>query len=211
MADFILAKGIQVTSMEGIHECYEVIERVHPTDGDMYYSFLINISIDKLRPLLESFIRDLDEPCFFLCETGASQQEEGELRKAASDPLHRNVYYKDGCSRHELLELLKVHGEWFIHDGMSCFGFASHRSKDEIYIGRYKITSLFVRDIERYQVLLDRFDIPKEDDIKTVWKNFSHDTPGHCSLVTIEDKTVYDIIDHLLENGLYLAERRDEV
>lgn len=210
VADFQLAKGVQVPNLDGIYECYEVIRRIRPSDGQPYDSFAINISIDKLRPLLKCFCENLEEPCFFLCEVGASQEEETELRKSESAPFHRNVYYKDGCSRDELLELLAAYGEWFIQDGMSCFGFASHRSKDEIYVGKYKLTNLFTSNSEQYKALLSRFDIPQEKEIKTVWENFTYETPGECNLVTIEGKTVYDMIDLLLENGLYLAERRED-
>lgn len=210
MANFQLAQGIQVPNLDGIYECYEVIEKIRPSDGQPYYSFAINISIDKVRPLLDGFCKGLEEPCFFLCEIGSSQQEEAELRKTECDPFHRNIYYKDGCSRNELLELLEKYGEWFIQDGMSCFGFASHSSKDEIYIGKYKITNLFTNYLNKYKDLLDMLNIPQVKEIKTVWTNFTYETPGECSLVTIEGKTVYDVIDQLLENGLYLAERREE-
>ncbi len=146
----ILPSGVTVTNPGNIHECYEVIERLHPSDGLPFYSFAINIGADKLRPLLESFCEGLAEPGFFLCEIPATQQEEAELRKSEDDPSHRNAYYKDGCSRQELLDLLSRYGEWLIEDGMSCFGFASHESKDEIYVGKYKIVNIFTHDSDRY-------------------------------------------------------------
>ena len=210
MACFQMAQGIRIPNLDGIHECYEVRERIHPSDGQPFYSFAINIGVDKLRPLLESFCEGLDEPVFFLCEMPASRQEETELRRSEKDPFHRNVYYNDGCSVDELLGLLELYGEWFIQDGMSCFGFASHSSKDEIYVGKYKVTNLFTRDLERYKALLNCFHIPQEEQIKTVWANFLHDAPGECSLVTLQGRTVYDIVEEMLEGGLYLAERREE-
>jgi hypothetical protein len=93
---------------------------------------------------------------------------------------------------------------------MNCIGFASHISKGEIYVGKYKLTNLFTRNLERYRSMLEVLHIPQEEQIKTVWKNFSHNTPGECGLITHEEKTVYDVIDDLLQNGLYLAKRREE-
>jgi len=210
MGNFQLAQGVSVSNLEGIHECYEVIERPHPSDGQPFYSFAINISIEKLSPLLIDFCKGLEEPGFFLCEIPTSQQEELELRQSEQDPFHKNVYYRDGCSRHELLRLLEAYGEWFIQDGMSCFGFASHNSKDEIFVGKYKITNIFTRNAERYKALLAQFGIPQEAQIKTVWKNFCHEAPGECSLFALKGRTVYDIVEEMQKNGLYLAEQREE-
>jgi hypothetical protein len=209
MADFLLAKGVHVPNIEGIHECYIITERIRPSDGSLFYTFTVNVSIDKLRPLLTSFIEGLGEPCFFICETGASRQEEATLRKSENDPFHNNVYYKDGCSRSELMNILEAYGEWFIQDGMSCFGFASHNSKDEIYVGRYKVTNLFTNDPRQYESLLEHFDIPREDKMRTVWDSFTSESPGECWLVTIEGQTVHNIIAQLLKDGLYLAEQRE--
>ena len=197
-------------NLDGIHECYEVIEQVRPSDGQTYYSFAINIGIHKLRQLIENFIENLEEPCFFLCEIPASHKEEAELRKSAHDPFHRNAYYKDCCSRSELLELFAVYGEWFIQDGMINFGFASLNSKDELFIAKYKIANIFTSDIKRYKSLLSRFQIPQEEKIKTVWANFTQKAPGECSSITIEGKSVHAIIKQLQNSGLYLAEQREE-
>lgn len=209
MKPFQLAKGNTVPNLEGIHACYEVVERTRQK-GEPYYSFAANVGMETLPLLLEDFCRQLDEPCFFLCELGATKDQEEKLRQSEDSPYHRSVYYKDGCSREELLSIWRKYGEWFVEDGMSCFGFASHRTADEIYVGKYKIVNLFTKDLERYEALLKRYQIPREESIKTVWNNFTREQPGECRLVTINGKTVYDIVDELLKDGLYFAEFREE-
>lgn len=210
MQQFHLAQAVKVPNLEGIHECFEVIERTRPSNGEPYFSFAVNVSIEKLRPLLISVINQLDEPCFFLCEMPCNRQQEEKLRKSEQDPLHCNVYYKDGCSRKELLDILDEYGEWFIQDGLSRFGFASHRTKDEIFVSKYKVTYLYTGDMQRYKDLLHRFAILQEENIKTVWKNFSREAPGECALFTHKGKSVHEIIAALLCDGMYLAEQREE-
>ena len=209
MKPFYLAQGNEAPHLEGIHPCYDVVKRLRPSNGKPYYSFMANVSIENLLPMLTAFCRQLDEPGFFLCELPASQQEEERLRQSEEDPFHCDVFYKDGCSNEELLRLLSLYGKWFIADGMSCFGFSSHKTKDEIYVGPYKIVYVYTDDFDRYRTFLETCGLPYEPDMKTVWDNFTEDEPGQCTLVTLEGKTVYDIVETLRKDGLYFSEHRE--
>lgn len=210
MNPFQLAQGNFVSNLDGIYECYQVEETTHVSDGAPYYILTMNISYENLSPLLEAFCIYLDEPGFFFCEAPVTQTEEEKLRESEKSPFHYNVYYKDGCRREELLAILEKYGKWFLPDGMACFGFASHITNDEIYVMKYKIVRIYTRNLQKYQSMLEHFRIPREAKIKTVWQNFTSETPGLCSLETIDGKMVYDIVDELMENGLYLAEQREE-
>jgi len=137
------------------------------------------------------------------------RSEERKLRKSDSDPLHADVYYWDRCSKKTLTDIMDEYGELLLNDGMSCFGFASHISKDEIYIGTYKITNIFTADPQRYHQMLADLSIPYEDCIKTVWENFSSENPGEIKRIQIRGKDVYDLIEELQGKGLYWAERRE--
>lgn len=204
MADFKLASGVTVTNLEGIHPCYEVLEK------ETYSSFLINIDINVLEQLLDQFCNELDEPCFFILEVPTNENDERTLRKSNSDPFHRDVYYWDGCSREMLKDIMRQYGTLLLNDGMSRFGFASHRSKDEIYVGKYKITNILTKNAQKYHQMLAAYDIPYEEQIKTVWKNFSSETPGEARIIQIDGINVYDLVEILLKQGLYFAERREE-
>lgn len=209
MRPFQLAQGNSVSSLDGIHECYQVEQAAREQGVAPKYILTMNISFENLLPLLEIFCKHLDEPGFFFCEVPVSQTEEEKLRESENSPFHYNVYYKDGCRREELLGILGKYGKWLLPDGMACFGFASHITDDEIYVMKYKIVRIYTRNLQKYQSMLERFRVPHEEKIRTVWQNFGDKTPGKCSLVTIGGKTVYDIVKELMENGLYFAERRE--
>ena len=205
------AQGNSVLNLDGIHECYQVEESVRSSDNAPYYILTINISFENLLPLLERFCMHLDEPGFFFCELpAAAKAEEEKLRESEKSSFHYKVYYKDGCRREELLAILGKYGKWFLPDGMACFGFASHITNDEIYVMKYKIVRIYTRNLQKYQAMLEHFQVPREEKIQTVWQNFTPEAPGRCSLETIDGKTVYDIVKELMETGLYFAQMRKE-
>jgi len=206
---FQLAQGNSALNLDGIHECYQVEQAACAAGDAPKYILTINISFENLLPLLETFCTHLDDPGFFFCEVPVSQTEE-KLRESGKSPFHYNVYYKDGCRREELLGILGKYGKWLLPDGMACFGFASHITDDEIYVMKYKIVRIYTRNLQKYQSMLEHLRVPREEKIRTVWQNFTKNTPGTCSLETVDGKTVYDIIKELMENGLYFAERREE-
>ncbi len=80
----------------------------------------------------------------------------------------------------------------------------------ELYIGRYKIASIFTSDKRKYENLMSKMDIPFEEKIKTVWDNISLETPGRRSSISIAGKAIYDIVEELKVHGLYFAERREQ-
>ena len=113
-------------------------------------------------------------------------------------------------SKQILLELIKEYGELLINDGMVCFGLASHISHDELYFGKYMIAKIFSADEQRYKNLMDKNDITLEENIKTVWDNFSRETPGTTNSISVDGKNIYDVLEDLKEYGLYFAERREQ-
>ena len=204
MKEFLLAKGVTVPNLTGIHECYEINQR------NESFVFTVNVSADNIEQLLKNFCSELTEQCFFILEVPTNGKDEKLIRLKETDPFHCDVYYCDGLSKQTLLELFEKYGELLINDGMVCFGVASHDTHDELYIGRYKITSIFTADKQRYKNWLDKMGIPFEEDIKTVWNNFSRETPGRTSSISIGGKSIYDIAEELKEYGLYFAERREQ-
>ena len=204
MSSFHLAEGMIVANLDGIHECYEVKER----NGT--FAFTANVSVQNIDNLIRAFCENLEEPCFFNLEVPSNEKDEQALRKANTDPFHCEVYYWDGLSRDFLLTIVDKYGELLINDGMTCFGFASHTSHDEIYLGRYNIVTIFSSDKVHYKQLLSEQGIPQEEQIKTVWDNFSQTMPGHTKRIHINGKDIYDVVDELKAEGLYLAERREQ-
>lgn len=201
---FQLPSGVSVPNLSGIHECYEVLHK------ETFDSFAVNISMEHLESFVVEFYRGLQEPCFFILEIPTNENDEVELRKSEADPYHMDVFYWDRLTVENINDLWAKYGALLLQDGMSCFGFSSHVTKDEIYVGRYKITNLFTSNSERYTAMLTSYNIPCEDKIKTVWETFTEEEPGELSIIIEQNgKTVYDVADELQKGGLYFAERRE--
>lgn len=204
MKEFLLAKGITVPDITGIHECYEMTQR------NEAFVFTVNISVPHIEPLLMNFCFELAEPCFFILEIPTNVQDEEQLRLQETDPYHCDVYYCDGLSKQDLYAIIKKYGELFIQDGMVCFGIASHTTREELFVGKYKIIQIFTGSEARCKKLLHEMRIPLEENIKTVWENFSQENPGTTSTITMNGKNIYDALEELKKQGFYFAERREQ-
>ena len=204
MSRFSVVRGIDVPNLADIHECYEIKQR------NESFVFTINVSADNIESLVTHFCSELVEPCFLIIEVPTNETDERELRLEKTAPFHCDVHYCDGLSKQILLELIKKYGELLVNDGMVCFGFASHISHDELYFGRYKIAKIFSADEQRYKNLMGKIGIPLEENIKTVWDNFSRETPGSTHSISVDGKSIYDVLEELKEYGLYFAERREQ-
>ena len=204
MSEFSLARGATAPNLTGIHTCYDIGRK------DELFVFTANVSAENIEALAKHFCSQLTEPCFFLIEVPTNEAEEQKIRLEEPDPLHCDVYYCDGLSKQVLFELIEKYGELLIHDGMSCFGMASHATHDELCFAKYNVAIIFTTDEQRYIKLMEEMDIPREEKIKTAWQNFTHETPGTTSAISIDGKTVYDVLEELKEYGLYFAERREQ-
>ena len=204
MNGFSLAQGITVPNLTGIHECYEIAQR------DAAFVFIINVSVENIQPLIKSFFSELEEPCFLIIEVPTNEADERSLRFENTSPFHCDVYYCNALPKQALFELIEKYADFLIHDGMVCFGIASHSSHDELFIGKYKVAKIFTANEQRYKKLMDKMRIPFEETIKTVWDNFSKQEPGETRSISIGGKNIYNVLDELKEYGLFFAERREQ-
>lgn len=192
---FQTAPGVKIPYPEKIKEEYQVF--------DNYLRF--NISFEKIKPILNCFLESLAEPLFLVLELPATEQEENELWNKESYPFHKKICYLDGQSKDQIKELLNEYGELLISDGMSQFAIASHTTKDEIYIRKYKIIDIYSKEVASYFELLERFEIKKTDNLETAWDTFSMESFGETTLVELDGKFSYDVFDELSEKGMYIA------
>ena len=144
------------------------------------------VSAELIRPL----------PC--------SEQESKEL---GGNVTHRKVYYLDGCTRQVSFAILDRYGELLINDGLTCFGFGSNKTNDEVYVMDYQ--QIQVYGMTRFfEQVYKSLGIPETDRLKTLWDNFSPEHPGASSSVEIEGERCEDIIENLRDEGMYYAETR---
>lgn len=193
-----MVKGCRISDPSVLDEGYQRIE-----DG-----FAANVNAEKIQPVLESFIRLHNEFCFVILEIPTNAKEEAALRSDGAAPLHKDVYYLDGLTSERALDFLRVFGEWFVHDGMSTFGIGIHSGANEILVDKYNVVRVYTKTPQRYHGFFESHGIPEAAELKTAWDYFTRETPGDSFLYTHKGTTVYDLVEHLKQYGLYFAERR---
>ena len=171
--------------------------------------FTANVDADKMEKLLESFIELHREPLFFILELPTNQADETEIRPGVVAALHKDVYYLDGCTQAQALQLLHQFADLLINDGGCAFGFGGHQTQDEIMVGKYNVVSLFTQNAKMYAGFFEKHGIFKTENLQTAWDTFSQAFPGRAECIETGGKTVYDLPDLLASQGLYFAERRE--
>ena len=195
---FELIQGVDVTDLSGINSAYLA--------GEGYIDAVL--SAELIRPTIEALLKLLDEPHFFYLELPCDEKKENELRKTKRDPLHIDVYYLDNCTREVSLAILDRYGELLINDGLVRFGFGSHKTNEEINVLKYQ--QLVVYGDGKYAAAFDGLGVKASDELRTMWDNFTPDTPGTCMSVEIEGEKIYDLPELLKDAGMYFAETREE-
>ena len=193
--EFNLAQGIDVDELFNVHQCYEKNDN----------SILANISFENLSKIISDLCMNLKEPLFFFLEVPCDEETESKLRKKSDDPYHKDVYYLDNCTLKVILAIIKRYGDLLFNDGLAQFGFASHEDEDEIYVMKYKVLSIYSKDIYKYTKVFEKCNVPCENKIKTVWDVFSNDNIGTCTSVEFNGESIFDVIENLSEVGLYLS------
>ena len=188
-----LRKGCKVPFPEKLQEGYTRNGR----------QITANVSADKIAQIMMHFIKLHDEPMFFILEIPSNLKDEAEI----ANVRHKDIYYIDGCSADEALNILHQIGELVINDGMSAFGFGGHRSQDEIMFDKYNVTTLFSREPSKFDGFFEEHDIPRADHLITAWDTFSQDHPGECQIVTTDGQDIYSIPERY--GGMYKAEQRE--
>lgn len=170
--------------------------------------FTANVNAEKIQSLVEQFISLQEDWVFLILEVPTNIQDEILNEAGECEVLYKDVFYLDGLQKGDAITTLRNFAELFIHDGMSQFGFGSHRGGNEIMIGKYNVASIYTKTPERYDGLFESHGIPEVSELKTAWNYFTQDTYGECWKVPYRGKDIYDAVEHLKKYGLYFAERR---
>jgi hypothetical protein len=173
------------------------------------HGFMCNISFEKLEPLVKEFYRGLDDPVFLAIHIPLNQHEEKRFRGAAKEHFHDEVLYLDGCSVGQIDLIMQAYGEILFCDGMSKFAVASHVSKDEIFIEKYKLVYIMSENSDKYIPLLNKYGIIEKETLDTVWKTFLPEYPGECRRIRIKGKDIYYVVKKLREQGMYTGKIDD--
>ena len=196
----VLRKGSVVPFPNLLEEAYE----------QQKYNIVANISADKIKMIMEDFIKIQEEPLFFIIELPSNRKDEKEIKPGVLNNFHKDVYYIDGCTKEETLSILNDIGNIMINDGFCEFGFASHITNDEIMFCKYNVTVIYSKDCSKYQNLLEKYKICKINKLVTAWDTFSQDHPGESYRIKTGGKDIYSIPKKYKKRGMYKAEQREE-
>ena len=192
-------KGCTVPFPEKIHEEYEINEN----------SIIANIDADKIEDLLSDFIKLHNEPLFFILEIPSKQCDETEIKPNIVKSLHKDIYYIDGCTQEESLNIVSKIGKLLVNDGLSSFGFGCHISHDEIMVGKYNVITIYSQTPENYNELLVKNKFKRVDKLITAWNTFTQNNPGKSVKIETDGKDIFDIPEMFADLGIYFAEQRE--
>ena len=191
---FQTASGVTIPFPEKIREQFQVFEG---------RAIRANISFGKLKFLLTEFYHSLPEPLFFVLQLPLSIQEERQL--GHDKILHQEVCYLDGQTQNQIDSILNLYGQILLEDGISQFAVASHTSREELFIKKYKLIELYSPSPRRFVPLLQRNGLTETARLFTVWDTFSQTTPGKSRRIPMDELDVYVIAERLKKLGMYRA------
>lgn len=185
--DFKLTAGVDVQLPDGFCSAYEENEN----------GFGAVLSAEKLLPLVRGFVDILAEPVFFFVELPKNVEDE-------DGGFERDVYYLDNCTLPVARAVIKRYGDLLVQDGISCFGFGSHATNEEVYCQSYQQISLYCpENKQKAKALLEGLDVKQTDKLVTMWDSFSEDTPGTSIRIELNGENVFDIPENLKSEGMY--------
>lgn len=194
MGMFQFATGVKISKPEEIKEGYQLFDEV----------IRANISFEHLAPIIEEFYASIEEPMFLAIHCPLNQSEEEKI-KSENNTRHDEVLYLDGCTRIQIDNIFQTYGNLLLNDGMSQFAIASHKTRDEIFIRKYKVVDILGKNCVSFIPLLKKYGIAETKNLKTIWDTFTNDTPGECSRIYIDGKDIYNVVNELKEKGMYSA------
>lgn len=202
---FELARGCSLTDRGGLSEGFDVVD----STGDESTRIFINVSADRLALIYRELTELVVTPGFFIVETASRRAVEQELRESDDDPFHVDVHYLDDVEPIDHRILFDRLADLLTSCGMVAFGFGSHEFLDEVTVDGFKVVMVQTIEPKKYVDCLRRLRFERRSPLRTAWDTLGEETPGDRSLVRIEGRTVYDVVEELGERGLYFARRRE--
>ncbi|MEL6428121.1 MAG: hypothetical protein AAFU73_13520 [Planctomycetota bacterium] len=203
---FRLARGCFATDLVGVAEGFAA----YPPDEHGARILRVNASAERIAEVYLALADVVTQPAFLVLETPTHRAVEEELRQTDEDPFHVDTHYLDGLSAIDHRLLFEGRAELLTQCGMVLFGYGSHEAPEQVLVDGYKcITVRTVDALERFTDALRGVGIEEDPGLRTVWQSFSQETPGRTERVTVDGRTVYDLVEELGERGLYFARRRE--
>ena len=123
-----------------------------------------------------------------------------------SDNDSVRTYYLDNCTEPVAQAILKRYGGILYADGVIKFGFCSHSADDEIYMQEYQTAAVCSERIGEFEKLLISLGYKRNDKAILTWDVLSESNAGECVNVDVEGEGYPDMINNLIDIGMYPAE-----
>lgn len=195
---FRFIKGCRASCEKKLREGFEETKR----------GFIANVSAENIDPLMRDYIAAQTAELFLFIEKPCNLKDEEVDEHGIVTQPHVNVYYWDGISKAQANAVLDEYGDWLINDGFACFGFGVKGCASEIMKDKYNVISVYSVEPKKERPLLARR-LPQVAELRTAWDSFDHQHPGDCFQYRKDGKNVHDVVEELLQQGLYFAERKE--
>ena len=196
-AGFRFVKGCRASCEKKLREGFEETER----------GFVANVSAENIDRLMRDYVAAQTEELFLFIEKPCNLAEEEPDERGVVTQPHVNVYYWDGITKEQANVVLDKYGDWLINDGFVCFGFGVKGCASEIMKDKYNVISVYSVDPPKERPLL-AMRLPQVAELRTAWDYFDRQHPGECFQYRRDGKNVHDVVEELLQQGLYFAERK---
>lgn len=180
--DFRLISGVSVLNLSELKKEYRLKK-----DG-----LIFSLSADDYHEFFTGAVKRLSEPVFFFLEIPADNDS------------YRTYYLE--CTVPVALAILKRYRSVLYNDGVIRWGFGSHKTGDEIYMREYQTICLYSEKPEGYKKLLEQLGYKNNSSAKLVWDIISEKNPGECVNIEADDETYIDMLNNLIEVGMYPEE-----
>lgn len=194
---FRFVKGCRAGCEKKLREGFEETER----------GFVANVSAENIDQLMRDYVAAQTEELFLFIEKPCNLAEEEPDERGVVTQPHVNVYYWDGITKEQANVVLDEYGDWLINDGFVCFGFGVKGCASEIMKDKYNVISVYSVDPPKERPLL-ALRLPQVAELRTAWDYFDRQHPGECFQYRKDGKNVHDVVEELLQQGLYFAERK---
>lgn len=194
---FRFIKGCRASCEKKLREGFEETER----------GFVANVSAENIDRLMRDYVAAQTEELFLFIEKPCNLAEEEPDERGVVTQPHVNVYYWDGITKEQANVVLDEYGDWLINDGFVCFGFGVKGCASEIMKDKYNVISVYSVDPPKERPLLAQR-LPQVEELRTAWDYFDRQHPGECFQYRKDGKNVHAVVEELLQQGLYFAERK---
>lgn len=183
ISEFMLTAGVNIPDVSGLRREYKVRKS----------KIIFSLSAQDYGEFFTRAVKLLKEPLFFFVEIPAD-----------NDSVR--TYYLDNCTEPVAQAVLERCGGILYADGVIKFGFGSHSADDEIYMQEYQTVSVCSERAEEFEKLLDSLGYKRNDRALLTWDVLSEQNVGECVNVDVEGEGYPDMLDNLIDIGMYPAE-----